>query len=92
MDRQKLMTRDSAETIALEVLAFVATADGALDRLMTLSGLDRDTLRSRATDPELHVALLDFLLSDEPLLVEFCEISSHEPSAVHVAHHVLGQP
>ncbi|MBS0471700.1 MAG: DUF3572 domain-containing protein [Proteobacteria bacterium] len=92
MARPKLMTRDSAETIALEVLAFIAAADSALDRLMTLSGLDRDTLRRRANDPELHIALLDFILSDEQLLVEFCETSSYEPSAIHVAHHVLGQP
>jgi hypothetical protein len=84
------MTADGAETLALQALGFVATADGALQRLMDQSGLDRDELRTRATDTTLQVALLDFLLSDEELLIDFCETASIEAEAVHVARHILG--
>jgi hypothetical protein len=86
------MTADGAETLALQALGFIATADGALQRLMDQSGLDREELRTRATDPILQVALLDFLLSNEALLIDFCETASVDAEAVHMARHILGGP
>lgn len=86
------LTPDAAQTIALKALGFLAGSEGALDRLMTLSGLDRDTLRERASEPEFLVSLLDFLLSDEELLLNFCGDASIDPKTVHMARYVLGGP
>lgn len=86
------MTPDGAHTLALKALGFVAGSEGALDRLMTLSGLDRDTLRERAGEPEMLVSLLDFLLMDEQLLLDFCQDTSADPKDVHMARHLLGGP
>ena len=86
------MTADGAQTMALKALGFVAVSEGALDRLMELSGLDRNTLRERAGEPEVLVSLLDFLLADEGLLVDFCHGESIDPKEVHMARHVLGGP
>ncbi len=83
------MTPDRAQTLAFKALGFVAGSDGALDRLMELSGLDRGTLRERAGEPEMLVSLLDFLLADEGLLVDFCHGESIDPKDVHLARHVL---
>jgi uncharacterized protein DUF3572 len=86
------MTPDVAQTIALKALGFVANSEGALDRLMELSGLDRLTLRERAGEPEVLASLLDFLLMDEGLLVDFCRDESLDPKDVHMARHLLGGP
>ncbi len=86
------MTLETAQTIALKALGFVAGSEGALDRLMELSGLDRLTLRDRAGETEVLASLLDFLLSDEQLLVDFCNGESLDPKAVHMARHLLGGP
>ncbi|MEI9888165.1 MAG: DUF3572 domain-containing protein [Rhizomicrobium sp.] len=84
------MTPDTAQTLALKALGFVAASDGALERLLELSGLDRDTLRRRAGETEMLASLLDFLLADEGLLVDFCHGEAIDPRAVHMARHVLG--
>jgi hypothetical protein len=86
------MSPDGAHTIALKALGFIATSEGALDRLMDLSGLDRETLRERAGEPEVLASLLDFLLQDEGLLVDFCQDESVDPKDVHMARHLLGGP
>jgi len=86
------MTPDVAQTIALKALGFIANSEGALDRLMELSGLDRLTLRERAGEPEVLASLLDFLLSDEGLLVDFCHDESLDPKDIHMARHLLGGP
>jgi hypothetical protein len=86
------MTPDVAQTIALKALGFIANSEGALDRLMELSGLDRLTLRERAAEPEILASLLDFLLADEGLLVDFCHDESLDPKDIHMARHLLGGP
>ena len=86
------MTPESAQTLALKALGFIANSEGALDRLMELSGLDRLTLRERAAEPEVLASLLDFLLQDEGLLVDFCQDESVDPKDVHMARHLLGGP
>jgi hypothetical protein len=83
------MTPDHAATIALKGLAYLANSDGALDRFLELSGADRDNFRARADEPEFLVALLDFMLTNEQLLVDFCGDSQTNVRAVHMARHVL---
>ncbi|HXC56214.1 MAG TPA: DUF3572 domain-containing protein [Rhizomicrobium sp.] len=86
------MTPQSAQTLALKALGFVANSQGGLERLMELSGLDLPTLRERAGEPEILASLLDFLLADEGLLVDFCDAEKIDARAVHMARHVLGGP
>ena len=86
------MTPEGAQTLALKALSFIANADGALERLMELSGLDSLTLRERAAEPEILASLLDFLLADEGLLVDFCHDESIDAKDVHMARHLLGGP
>jgi hypothetical protein len=85
-------TTEEAHVLALNALSFIVNSGETLDRFMALSGLDADTLRAAAAEPETHVAVLDFLLSDEPLLVDFCETASIDARTVHLARYVLGGP
>jgi hypothetical protein len=86
------MTFESAQTLALKALGFLVNSDGALERLMELSGLDAQTVKARADEPDFLASLLDFLLSDEALLVDFCHDESIDPKQVHLARHLLGGP
>ncbi|HEY4943317.1 MAG TPA: DUF3572 domain-containing protein [Rhizomicrobium sp.] len=86
------MNPQAAQTLALKALAFVANSQGALERLMELSGMDQMTLRERAGEPEILASLLDFLLQDEGLLVDFCHDEVIDPKEVHMARHLLSGP
>jgi hypothetical protein len=64
-------TRDNAEALALQALAHVAADDRLLRRLLALTGLTPAALRDGAARPEVLGAVLDFVLNDERLLLEF---------------------
>lgn len=64
-------TRDAAETLALQVLGWIAGQDTLFDAFLGASGLERDALRARLGEPEVLVAVLDFLLSDDAFVTGF---------------------
>ena len=89
--RHKL-TKDAAESMAIEVLGFLAEDPARLDRFLALSGLGLDNLRAAAEEPGFLAAVLDHLASDEALLLAFAAKSTHEPSAIVRAREVLSPP
>ncbi len=72
-----MMRQESAQTVALQALGWLAAQDGPFSAFLSLSGLDAAALRARAGDPDLLAAVMDFLLSDEALLIAFCRESGH---------------
>lgn len=74
------MTPETAQTIALQALTFIAMDEEALNGFMAQSGLEVGTLRLRANDPELQAGVLDYLLSHEPRLLAFCEHVDIDPA------------
>jgi hypothetical protein len=83
-------TQSGAETLGLKALAFLAGSPEALDRFLSLSGIDADSLRQRAGEPECLAAVLEFILSNEELLTQFCADEDIDPRAVHLAAGRLG--
>jgi hypothetical protein len=83
------MTPASAEAIALKALEFLANSPDSLGLFMTITGVNADELRARAEEPVVLAGLLDFLLKNEGLLIEFCETASIRSRDVHAALHVL---
>ncbi len=67
-----LLGPTEATTLAIQVLAFLASENEVLGRFLDTTGLAPDELRDKADDPVLLGAVLDYLLSDEPLLLRFC--------------------
>ncbi len=84
------MTPEKAEILALETLSWLAGEPEDLQRFLSLSGLDPEGLRQAAGTPELSVAILDFLLGHEEVLLRFCESASVPARDLHMARHVLG--
>lgn len=68
-DRVTRPPDSSPDVLALQALAHVMADDALAARFLTLSGLDTATLRTRAGDPALLAAVIDFLAAHEPDLV-----------------------
>ena len=84
------MTRERAETVGLNGLAFLAGLPERLERFMGLSGLEVSALRERAADPDFLRAVLDFLLTDDALVADFCKEQGLDARDIHMAHRALG--
>jgi hypothetical protein len=84
------ITPEKAEILALEALAWLAGRPDDIGRFLALSGLEAADLRRAAGDRDLLGSLLDFLLANEPVLLDFCQDASTLPKAVHMARYRLG--
>jgi len=83
------MQSSAAETLALKVLAFLAEDGEGLGRFLGLSGIHPQDLRQRADDPLVLAAVLDFLLGDDKLLLEFAQGEGVDPKIIHEARRAL---
>jgi hypothetical protein len=80
-----------SEALALQVLAFLLADAQRLQRFMSLTGLGPDDIRAAAETHDLHVATLDYLMSDESLLLMFCQEAGFNPATIPVAHAILNK-
>lgn len=80
--RDSLPKLQSAETVAIQALGWIAADEERLGRFMGLAGLTVDELRLRASEPEFLGGVLDFVLENEALLVEFAATAELKPEAV----------
>jgi hypothetical protein len=86
---QKKVTVKEAETIALDALSYLAADDARLSRFLDVSGLEPQTIRRAAADPGFLAGVLDYLVSDEPLLLGFAASVAAKPEAVMAARSAL---
>ena len=83
------MTRESAETLAVEALTFLAEDGETLGRFLGATGLGPETLRAAASEPGFLAAVLEHLLGDETLLLVFAERRRIRPMMIAAARHAL---
>jgi len=83
------MTPESAQTIALQALAWIASEEKFLQALLDRTGASGDDLRASAADPDFLGAVIDFLLENEEILTDFCEFSNLKPELPIQARHAL---
>ena len=84
------MTPERAEILALEGLGWLAGRPEDMQRFLNLSGMDVAALRAGAGTPGVGLAVIDFLMGDEPLLVAFCEDNQLDPRRMQSARFALG--
>ncbi len=73
------LATEAAETLGLQALAWLAGRPEDAGQFLAMTGASADELRSRATDPEFLGFVLDFLMSDEAMLLAFCEETNLAP-------------
>lgn len=92
MAQRSEMTRESAETVAIEALAFIAGEPERLDRFMALTGLGSESLRKAAKEAGFLLGVLDHVMADDRLLVEFATQYDMTPERVVQARERLAGP
>ena len=65
--------REMAETIAAQALAWVAGEAERINGFLDLSGLSPGELMAQAGDPRTLGAVLDYLLTEDRLVMAFCD-------------------
>jgi hypothetical protein len=83
---------DSAQSLAVSALTFIAADPDRLSRFLGITGLGPDNLRTAAADPAFLGSVLDYLVADEKLLVEFAADAGVKPETVARAHEALRRP
>ena len=71
MAQRPQMTRELAESVAIQALTFLAEEPERLDRFLALTGIGPESLRDAAREPNFLLGVLDHLAGDERLLHEF---------------------
>jgi Protein of unknown function (DUF3572) len=82
MRPKKPESSEDAEVIALKILGFLASEPERLERFMDLSGLSVDTIRASAADPAFLGGIIDYILTDQSLLLIFAEENGLKPESL----------
>ncbi len=86
------INRDAAEDIAIRGLGFLASDSERLDRFLSFTGLGPENLRLAAQEPSFLASVLDYIASDDSLLVALAGHAGLAPELVAQAHAVLAGP
>lgn len=73
---------DSAERLALSILAWMATDDERLYPFLNATGVTPDTLRASAGDPGFLAGLLDHVMGDESTLMAAAQALAVPPERI----------
>lgn len=68
-----MIGQESAETMALRALGWLLAQEEVLPGFLAATGAAPSELAARAADPDFLGAVLDFLLSEDALVVGFCD-------------------
>lgn len=83
--RRKLDSSD-AESVAIKVLNCLTSDPERLGRFLVVTGLDPTNIRSAAREPGFLAAVLDYVMSDEALLLEVAGDAEVAPEGIAAAH------
>ena len=67
------MTRERAETIALQALAWIAADEELLPQLAGATGADVSEAKERVQDPAFLAGILEFLTLEDRWIRRFCD-------------------
>jgi hypothetical protein len=82
MSKRDSVERAAAESLAVQALAYLAGEPERLGRFLALSGLGPEQVRLAASEPGFLAGVLEYLSSDEALLVDFADQVRIEPAEI----------
>jgi hypothetical protein len=85
-------SRQAAESLAIQALAFIAETPERLGKFLAASGIGPDAIREAAREPGFLGGVLDHMLSEESLLVAFADSAGLDPTSIARARRALGKP
>jgi hypothetical protein len=90
LDKKDSARREAAEAMAIAALAYLAAEPEALGGFLAATGIGPDQIRTAARDPEFLSGVLDYVLSDEPLLIAFARSEGIDPAEIQRARTAFG--
>ena len=87
--KRSRLTQAGAEKLAIDALSFIAADPGVLGQFTAVTGHTPATIRAEIAAPEFLAGILDFLLSDESLLLVFASHQGIGPLEVVAARQAL---
>jgi hypothetical protein len=70
------LTRNAAETIALQSLGWLVGNEDLLPVFLGATGVSEGDMRTAALDPEFLGSVLDFIMMDDAWVISFCDAHS----------------
>ncbi len=83
------MKERDAQNIAIDALAWLAGEDEAMARFLGQSGMDAGDMRDAARDPEFLGFVLDFVLSEDALVMACAQEIGIKPEDIMRTRHYL---
>jgi hypothetical protein len=83
--------KEAAAELAIAALGFLAGEHERLERFLALTGLGPQSLRAAAREPSFLLGVLDFVASDETLLLAFANEGGIDPEDVGRARDALAE-
>lgn len=80
---------DAAEWVGIHGLSFLAGDSGRLGRFLSLTGIGPSDIAASKDDPQFLASVLEYLLGDEALLLEFAANNALPPERVQTAWDIL---
>lgn len=87
--RRTRLSLDQAEEIAIHGLSFLAGNQDRLGRFLSLTGIGPGELQRALGDPNILAAVLEYILGDEPLLLELSANRNLPPDDIVLAWDLL---
>lgn len=81
---------ERAQSIAIDVLGWIATDPKLFNRFVGLSGLEPSQIREAAQEKGFLAGVLSFIMNHEPTLLSYCEAQNENPQDVARAFQELG--
>lgn len=83
------MNPEQAETVALQALVWILEDEDMTLRFLGMSGADLQALRQGADQPEVLCSVMDFILTDDRMVLDFARSANMSPENVPVARYSL---
>ncbi len=84
-------SREAAEMLAVQALAFIAEDTERMADFLAMTGLEADQIRDAAQQPGFFAGVLEHMLGNENLLVAFAGSAGIDPAEIARARRALGR-
>ena len=68
---------DATETLSIKALSFIAEREDLLDIFVHSTGLSLQELYEQADEEETWAAILDYILSTDDIVIDFCDLTKY---------------
>src|SRR6516225_4082054 len=87
--KQDTTKRARADELAVTAFEFLAGDSARIARFLDMTGITIETIRAAAQEPRFFAGVLDYVISDEPLLLAFSRESGVDPNEIVAARGIL---